>query len=64
MKINRMIKWLLIILTVGILSACGKKSWLHDRSEDYVEAQSYPKLKIPADLHSGNFSQEYQIPGV
>jgi uncharacterized lipoprotein len=58
------LKMIAIMLSFGILlSGCGlQKKWFRDRSEDYKNAESYSKIKVPADVNAEACSQEYQIP--
>ena len=60
---QKMIKILAFCLGISMLLGCSGKSWFRDRSEDYKEAADYPIIKIPANIQSDKFSQEYQIPG-
>ncbi len=67
MQMKNMINIVVVGLTMTMLMGCsmkGKQGWLRDRSEDYVEAKSYPAIQIPKDLQVGSFSEEYQIPEV
>jgi uncharacterized lipoprotein len=60
---QKMIKILVLCLGISMLLGCGGKGWFQDRSEDYKEATDYPTIKIPANIQSHKFGQEYQIPG-
>lgn len=53
---------LMIMFIVLALAGCGKKSWLHDRSEDYEKAPTCSTIKIPKDFKPESFGDEYSIP--
>jgi len=53
----------LVLISVTSLLGCGNKGWMRDRSQDYKEAKSSPRLKTEQALSTGLLSQEYQIPG-
>lgn len=61
---NGWFKILSILIGVMALAGCGQQGWFHDRSEDYVDAQSCPMLKVSGDMQPESFSQEYSIPGI
>jgi uncharacterized lipoprotein len=66
MCLNIKIKWFKIIalgLSILILGGCGQKGWIRDRSKDYISAESYEIIEVPAEMHPAPFSPEYQIPG-
>ena len=63
MRIVKIVLLTIQAIFLGVLLGCGGKSkWFHDRADDYVNAESHPRLKIPAKMDTERFSEEYQIP--
>ena len=59
-------KMVVFLMSLGLLSGCGstsskKDGWFRDRSEDYHQAMPLPKMKIPKDIRSDTFSDEYDF---
>lgn len=44
------------------LLACALTACMHNRTNDYVNAENNPPLKTPADITPPNFKASYPIP--
>ena len=58
----------IILLSIFMaLSGCypiaGKDGLIHNRQNNYLEAQSVPDLKVPPSLSYKEINNEYAIPG-
>lgn len=60
--LNKLFTVIVFCFGVLIVSGCESKNWFRDRANDYVKAEASAPLKVPADMHTQTFSEEYQIP--